>query len=121
MTEQPSTAGAPIAWRGIVYGTVVVGVDGKQVGIVREVLGSDGEDIFHGLRVRLDAGKRDVMVDSDDVASMAADRIQLTIDAASVAALSDFDEPATYHLSSVGWLRHHLGWKKDSGSDEEPG
>ena len=40
---------------------------------------------------------------------------------ATVAALADFDEPATYHLSSVGWLRHHLGWKADSSSDEEPG
>ena len=121
MTDQPSNAGTPVAWRSIVYGTPVAAADGTQVGIVREVLGSDGEDIFHGLRVRLDAGRRDVMVDSDDVATMAVDRIELSIDAATVAALSDFDEPATYHLSSVGWLRHHLGWKKDSGSDEGPG
>ena len=35
--------------------------------------------------------------------------------------LPDFDEPASYHLASVGWLRHHLGWKADSKSDEEPG
>jgi hypothetical protein len=28
---------------------------------------------------------------------------------------------ATYHLASVGWLRKHLGWKKDAKSDEEPG
>ena len=27
----------------------------------------------------------------------------------------------TYHLASVGWLRKHLGWSKDSASDEEPG
>ena len=121
MTEQASDAGAPIAWRGVVYGTVVVGVDGKRVGIVREVLGSDGEDIFHGLRVRLDGGKRDVMIDADDIASMAADGIALSIDGARASGLADFDEPATYHLSSVGWLRHHIGWTKDSRSDEEPG
>ncbi len=35
--------------------------------------------------------------------------------------LPAFDETATYHLASVGWLRTHLGWRKDARSDEEPG
>ena len=88
---------------------------------MREVLGSDGEDIFHGLRVRLDGTKRDVMVSAAVVATLTADAVDLTIDRATVDALPDFDEPATYHLSSVGWLRKHVGWKADSESDEEPG
>ena len=29
--------------------------------------------------------------------------------------------PQWYHVSSVGRFRKHLGWKKDSESDEEPG
>ena len=41
----------PIGWRGIVYGTRVTTADGVEAGTVREVLGSDGEDIFHGLRL----------------------------------------------------------------------
>lgn len=121
MTDQPSNTGAPVAWRSVVYGTAVVGVDGNRIGIVREVLGSDGEDIFHGLRVRLDGSKRDVMIDADDITSMATDRIVLAIDGAVAGGLADFDEPATYHLSSVGWLRHHIGWKEDAKSNEEPG
>ena len=28
---------------------------------------------------------------------------------------------APLHLASVGWLRKHLGWKKDAKGDEEPG
>ena len=28
---------------------------------------------------------------------------------------------APFHLASVGWLRKHLGWKKDAKGDEEPG
>ena len=43
----------PIGWRAVVYGTPVTTVDGVRVGTIREVLGSDSEDIFHGLRVGL--------------------------------------------------------------------
>ena len=35
--------------------------------------------------------------------------------------LPAYDETATYHLASVGWLRKHLGWRKDARGDEEPG
>jgi hypothetical protein len=116
-----SAADAPISWRSIVYGIPINGPDGSRIGTVREVLGSDADDIFHGLRVRLDNTNRDVMIEADDVASLAANGIAVTVDRVAVAALPDFDEPATYHLSSVGWLRHHLGWKDDSKGDEEPG
>ena len=122
MVEQGTEAAStPISWRTVVYGTPVTASDGARVGTVVEVLGSDAEDIFHGLRVRLDGTKRDVMVGAADVATLASGAIDLAVDRATVAALPDFDEPATYHLSSVGWLRKHVGWKDDSKSDEEPG
>jgi hypothetical protein len=122
MVEQGTEAAStPISWRTVVYGTPVTASDGARVGTVVEVLGSDAEDIFHGLRVRLDGTKRDVMVGAADVATLASDGIGLAVDRATVTALPDFDEPATYHLSSVGWLRKHVGWKDDSKSDEEPG
>ena len=121
MSDQEATASAAgVSWRTIVYGTRVSGSDGSRVGTVREVLGSDAEDIFHGLRVRLESG-RDVMVAADDVALIAGDGIDLRVDRTFLAALPDFDEPATYHLSSVGWLRKHVGWKEDAKSDEDPG
>ena len=117
--SDPNTG--PIAWRAIRYGSPITGSDGSKVGVVREVLGSDSEDIFHGLRVRLDGTSRDVMIGADDVAVIAAEGIVLDINRSAAVALPDFDEPATFHLSSVGWLRRHLGWKEDSKSDEEPG
>jgi hypothetical protein len=110
----------PIGWRGVVYGTPVASVDGTTVGRVREVLGSDAEDIFHGLRVRLAAG-RDVMVPADDVTTLSHDSIETSLGRSAIEALPTYDEVSTYHLASVGWLRKHLGWSKDSGSDEEPG
>ena len=110
----------PIGWRGIVYDTPVT-ADGTRVGTVREVLGSDSEDIFHGLRVALSEGHRDVMISADNVTSMSTAEIGVSLPRADVEALPTYDEVATYHLASVGWLRKHLGWTKDSSSDEEPG
>jgi hypothetical protein len=104
-----------------VYGTPVISVDDAAVGKVREVLGSDGEDIFHGLRVSLAHEQRDVMIAADDVQSMAADQIRIALSRADIEAMPSYDEQATYHLASVGWLRKHIGWTQDSKSDEEPG
>jgi hypothetical protein len=115
------TDSGPISWRSVVYGTQVVSSDDGRVGTVREVLGSDGEDIFHGLRVTLADGHRDVLLPADDVESLSAEEIRTDLTRAEVDALPAYDEQATYHLASVGWLRKHLGWKRDSKSDEEPG
>ncbi len=111
----------PTSWRSIVYGTPVISSDNERVGTVREVLGSDAEDIFHGLRVALAGQHRDVNVSANDVASLAADEVRATLTRSDFEILPTSDDEATYHLASVGWLRKHLGWKKDDKSDEEPG
>jgi hypothetical protein len=111
----------PISWRSIVYGTPVISSDQARVGQVHEVLGDDAEDIFHGLRVSLADGHRDVMVSADVVGDLATDAVQVGLRKSEIEDLPTYQEEATYHLASVGWLRKHLGWKKDSQSDEEPG
>ena len=111
----------PISWRSIVYGTRVVSGDDALVGKVQEVLGSDAEDVFHGLRVRLAGDHRDVMIQANDVASMSVDEIRSDLTRAEIEGLPAFDEQGSYHLASVGWLRKHLGWRKDAKGDEEPG
>ncbi len=110
-----------VSWRGLVYGTPVNASDGSRVGTVREVLGSDADDLFHGLRVALAGARRDVMVAADDVTSLREDAIATDLTLEELAALPAYDEEATYHLASVGWLRTHLGWRQDSRSDEEAG
>jgi uncharacterized protein YrrD len=111
----------PVAWRSVVYGTPVLSSDGEKVGEVREVLGSDADDIFHGLRVTLHAGHRDVMLSSDDVTSLTTTEVTSGLSRTDLEALPAYDEAASYHVASVGTFRKHLGWKKDSESDEEPG
>ncbi|HLO35893.1 MAG TPA: hypothetical protein VK194_07415 [Candidatus Deferrimicrobium sp.] len=110
-----------IGWRGVVYGTPVTSGDGVRIGTVQEVLGSDAKDIFHGIRVRLAAGHRDVMILADDVTALNPGEVQTDLSRTEIERLPTYDEVATYHLASVGWLRKHLGWTKDSTSDEEPG
>ena len=113
--------GNPVSWRGLVYGTAVLAADGIRVGSVREVLGSDPDDIFHGLRVALDDPKRDVMVGAEEVESLGSADVRSSLTTDELRALPAYDDVATYHLASVGWLRKHLGWQKDSKSDAEAG
>jgi uncharacterized protein YrrD len=110
----------PIAWRAVIYGTPVVASDGTKVGTVHEVLGSDEEDIFHGIRVKR-PGHADVMIAASDISTMTSAAVMADLTAVDVDALPAYNEQATYHMASVGWLRKHLGWKEDSKSDEEPG
>jgi hypothetical protein len=114
-------AGEETAWRVIRYGTPVVSSEGQAVGLVLEVLGSDAEDIFHGLRLELSGSRREVLLSADDVQRIGVDQIDTGLSRAAVEALPAYAEHATYHLASVGWLRRHVGWKEDSKSDEEPG
>ena len=111
----------PIAWRAVTYGTRVTTDTGTPVGTVREMLGSDAEDVFHGVRVQLTAPRRDVMIRADDVSTITGDEVRTDLTRSEIDALPAYDEVATYHLASVGWLRKHLGWAKDSTTDEEPG
>lgn len=110
----------PISWRAIVYGTPLTAADGTQVGTVDEVLGSDGEDIFHGVRVAI-KGRRDAMVAAANISELTAHAVTTDLSAAELKSLPDYDETASYHVASVGRFRKHLGWKQDSKSDEEPG
>lgn len=116
------TDDSPIAWRAVAYDTPVLAVDRTAVGRVREVLGSDVEDIFHGIRVNLDGRvAEDVVILASDVTTMSRSAVATRLAADEIRTLPRATDEATYHLASVGWLRRHLGWSRDSRDDEEPG
>jgi hypothetical protein len=73
------------------------------VGTVREVLGSDAEDIFHWLRVRLTADRRDEMVPADLVTTMTSAAVATNLSRSAIEALPTYDEVATYHPKAP-WL-----------------
>ena len=112
----------PISWRAVVYGTHVIAADGTSIGTVREVLGSDAEDIFHGIRVAHGGGPgNDAVVAADRITGMTTDAVATDLGPGEAGRMPRYDETATYHLASVGWLRKHLGWSRDAGTDEDPG
>jgi hypothetical protein len=120
MTDSPTDA-TPISWRAVTYLTPVAAADGQVVGLVREILGSDSEDIFHGVRVGLKEAPRDVLLSANLVTALTTARIETNLRTADFESLPTYVDEATYHLVSVGWRHKHPGWAKDSGKDEEPG
>jgi rRNA processing protein Gar1 len=109
-----------VSWRGVTYGTPVLASDGTRVGTVHEVLGSDSEDIFHGIRLKMD-GHDDVVIPAENISGLTTSAVTSDLSLSEIQGLPAYADEATYHLASVGWLRKHLGWKQDSKSDEEPG
>ncbi len=77
--------GAPVAYQVLDEGVPVYAADGSEVGTVDHVVAAPGEDIFHGLVIRTQAGSR--FVAADQVASLHERGADLSIDAAAAAQL----------------------------------
>ena len=71
----------PVAWRYIKPGTPVRGPDGDQLGTVETMLGSDQEDIFHGIAVRIGLLGPARVVRADDVVDMTPAGVGVRLDA----------------------------------------
>ena len=103
----------PISWRSVVYGTPVVAADGARVGTVHEVLGSDEEDIFHGIVVHLGRLGHRVFVLADDVSLITRSHVAVSLTSADLHALPVHAEEHTFHLGMTGLFRKHPGWTTD--------
>jgi hypothetical protein len=106
----------PIAWTAILSDTPVYASDGEQVGVVDEVLGSQGEDIFHGIVVRSPGVQHNVAILADKVSGITRSRIDTSLTTQEIRALPVYKEEASYTLGIVGLFRKHLGWKRDDGT-----
>ncbi|HEX6507302.1 MAG TPA: PRC-barrel domain-containing protein [Chloroflexota bacterium] len=108
----------PLAWSAVLEETAVYSSDGEEVGVVNEMLGSEDEDIFHGVVVRSGLTGNDVMVPADQVKDITNRRIDIALTAEEVRALSPYQEEDSYRLGFVGLFRRRLGWVRD-GRDPE--
>jgi len=107
-----SDADQPIAWRAVPEDTAVRS-DGRPVGTLYDLLGSDEEDIFHGIVVQLRSGSRRVFVPADDVILMTASHVDVSLSAGEIGALPEHTEERQFELGMVGHLRKRLGWVKE--------
>ena len=71
----------PVAWRYVKAGTPVHGSDGQQLGSVDTMLGSDREDIFHGMAVSTGLLGATRVVTADEIVTMTPSRVDVTLDA----------------------------------------
>jgi hypothetical protein len=79
--------GLPIAYEVLEDGVAVYASGGEQVGTVDHVIAAPEEDIFHGIVIRAEGGRR--FVAADQIGSLHERGVDLRIDAATVASLSE--------------------------------
>lgn len=102
-TIDPGAPDDPIAWRAIGKDAPVYAVDGVLVGHVDELLGSDSEDVFHGIVVRLQQeSSRAVAIASDDITAISRHGVVCSWTPREIALLPQHTPEHAYAL----------GWKK---------
>jgi PRC-barrel domain protein len=103
----------PIAWRGVTQDTPVRTSDGQNVGTLSDLLGSDREDIFHGIVVHLGRFGHHVFVPADQVTLMTRSHVDVSPTSEEIHALPKHDEERMYGLGMVGFFRKHPGWVRE--------
>lgn len=103
----------PIAWRGVLQDTPVRSSEGEQVGTLYDMLGSDEEDIFHGIVVHLGRLGHQVFVPADDVTLMTRAHVDVAYTSDQLHALPVHTEERQAEVGWVGLVRKHLGWKSE--------
>ncbi|MFL5822556.1 MAG: hypothetical protein ACJ764_03850 [Solirubrobacteraceae bacterium] len=79
--------GFPISYEVLDKGVAVYSADGQTVGTVDHVVAAEAEDIFHGLVIQTEAGRR--FVAADEVASLHERGVDLRLSAAAAAELPE--------------------------------
>jgi hypothetical protein len=100
----------PLAWTAVLERTPVFAVDGQQVGTVGEVVGSEDDDIFHGIEVGEGILGRVVLIPAQNVTEITDRRIATNLTAEAVRALPAYKPGESFQLGFVGLFRRRLGW-----------
>lgn len=79
--------GLPISYEVLDAGVPVYSAEGDAVGTVEHVVAAEAQDIFHGLVIHTEAGRK--FVPADDVASLHERGVDLRLAGADVAQLPD--------------------------------
>jgi uncharacterized protein YrrD len=103
----------PLSWLAMLENTPVYSSDGEDVGGVKEVIGSEVEDIFHGIAIGHGLMAKDIMIPAANVVSITNKRVDVNLTAEEVRALSPYVEEDSYHLGFVGMFSKRLGWTEE--------
>jgi hypothetical protein len=67
----------PVAWSYVEPNTPVVGPDGEELGRVEQMLGTEGEGIFHGIAVKPSRGGETRVVPADAVTGLTSAKVEV--------------------------------------------
>jgi hypothetical protein len=113
MADEPDNREDPIAWRGVAQDTPVHSSDDQVVGTLSDLLGSDQEDIFHGIVVHLGRLGHQVFVPADQVSLMTRSHVDVALTSDELHALPKHDEERQFDVGIVGFFRKHPGWVRE--------
>ena len=113
MTSTDLSGADPISWREVTENEPVVTSDGATVGSVSEVLGSQEEDVFHGLEVHLGRLGHKVLIPAAQVAGMTAAAVTLVLTSDEVHGLPEHTEERAFELGWTGRFRKRVGWVRE--------
>jgi uncharacterized protein YrrD len=103
----------PLAWIAILDRTPVYSSDGQRVGTISEVLGSEDEDVFHGIEVSEGILGRTVLIPAVHVSDITNKRITTDLPADAIRSLPEYQSEQSFQLGFVGLFRRRLGWVQE--------
>ena len=80
----------PVAWSYVEADTLVVGANGEELGRVAAMLGTETEDIFHGIAVTPYRDGTTRVVPADDVTRLTSSKVEIAYDAEQLAAAEEY-------------------------------
>ena len=83
----------PVAWAYVEPGTDVVGREGVKIGKVRAMLGTETENIFHGVALDPAQGGSVRVIPADSVTSLTPSEVQVQVSTEEVEGLEEYAEP----------------------------
>jgi hypothetical protein len=81
----------PVAWSYIEPNTPVVGPDGEELGRVEQMLGTEGEGIFHGIAVKPSRGSETRVVPADSVTGLTSSKVEVAWTADELASGEEYE------------------------------
>jgi hypothetical protein len=81
----------PVAWSYVERGTDVIGREGVKIGTVDAMLGTETENIFHGIALHPSEGGATRMILADQVRSLTPSAVQVEVSTEEVEALDTYE------------------------------
>ena len=81
----------PVAWSYVEPDTLVVGLNGEELGRVAAMLGTETEGIFHGVAVRPAGNGGARVVPADAVTSLTPSKVEVSLSSEGLAAAQEYE------------------------------